>query len=94
MLRIPHCLDTRLTEGDKVVSLKPRPRSTSQKHNFSASSTHFCSEAGSEAEKIATTATTNTILASIYVSISVIIISHTLIFSFVSFFLFRLMMSA
>jgi hypothetical protein len=41
MLRIPHCIDSRLTDGGKVVSLTRRPRSTSQKH-FSTSGTHFC----------------------------------------------------
>jgi hypothetical protein len=42
MLRIPHCLDNRLTDGSKVVIPTHRPRSTPQKHNFSASGTHFC----------------------------------------------------
>jgi hypothetical protein len=41
ILRIPHCLDNRLTDGGKVVSLKHRPRSIPQKH-FSTSGTHFC----------------------------------------------------
>jgi hypothetical protein len=41
MLRIPHCLDSRLTDGGKVVSLTHGPRST-QKHYFSAADTHFC----------------------------------------------------
>jgi hypothetical protein len=41
MLRIPHCIDSRLTGGSKVVSLMHRPRSTPQKH-FSVSGTHFC----------------------------------------------------
>jgi hypothetical protein len=41
MLRIPHCLDNRLTDGGKIVSLTHRPLSTPQKH-FSASGTHFC----------------------------------------------------
>jgi hypothetical protein len=41
MLRIPHCLGNRLTDGSKVVRLMHRPRSTLQKH-FSASGTHFC----------------------------------------------------
>jgi hypothetical protein len=31
MLRIPHCLDNRLTEGGKIVSRTRRPRSTPQK---------------------------------------------------------------
>jgi hypothetical protein len=34
MLRIPHYLDSRLTDGGEVVSLTHRPRSTPQKHNF------------------------------------------------------------
>jgi hypothetical protein len=34
MLRIPHCLDSRLTDGGKVVSPTHRPRSTPQKHFF------------------------------------------------------------
>jgi hypothetical protein len=42
MLRIPHCLDSRLTDGGLVVSLKKRPRSTPQKYYFPASGTHFC----------------------------------------------------
>jgi hypothetical protein len=42
MLTIAHCVDSRLTDGGKVVSLKRRPRSTAQKHYFSASGTHFC----------------------------------------------------
>jgi hypothetical protein len=41
MLRIPNCLDNRITDGGKVVSFTHRPRSTPQKHNFSASGTHF-----------------------------------------------------
>jgi hypothetical protein len=32
MLRIPHCLESRLTGGGKVVSLTLRPRSTPEKH--------------------------------------------------------------
>jgi hypothetical protein len=32
MLRIPHCLDNRLTDGGKNVSLTHRLRSTPQKH--------------------------------------------------------------
>jgi hypothetical protein len=39
MLRIPHCLDNRLADDRKVVSLKQRPRSTPQKHHLSASGT-------------------------------------------------------
>jgi hypothetical protein len=42
MLRIPHRLDNRLTDDGKVVSPTRRPRSTPQKHYFSASRTHFC----------------------------------------------------
>jgi hypothetical protein len=42
MLRIPHCLDNRLTDGGKVVSPTHWPHSTPQKHYFSASGTHFC----------------------------------------------------
>jgi hypothetical protein len=42
MLRIPHCLDNRLTDGGKVISPTHRPRSTPQKHYFSTSSIHFC----------------------------------------------------
>jgi hypothetical protein len=34
-------LDSRLTDGRKVVNLTHRPRSTPQKH-FSASGTRFC----------------------------------------------------
>jgi hypothetical protein len=41
MLRIPRCLDSRLTDGGVVVSITYRPRSTPQKH-FSTSGTHFC----------------------------------------------------
>jgi hypothetical protein len=39
MLRFAHCLANRFTDGDKVVSPKHRPRSTSQKCYFSASDT-------------------------------------------------------
>jgi hypothetical protein len=42
MLRIPHCLDNRLTDGGEVVRLTRRPRSTPQKHFFPASGIHFC----------------------------------------------------
>jgi hypothetical protein len=42
MLRIPHCLDSRLTDGDKVVSPTHWPRSSSQKHYCYASGTHLC----------------------------------------------------
>jgi hypothetical protein len=37
-----HCLDNRLTDGGKVLSLMYRPHSTPQKHYFSASGTHLC----------------------------------------------------
>jgi hypothetical protein len=33
MLRIPHCLDSRLTDGSEVVIPTHRPRSAPQKHN-------------------------------------------------------------
>jgi hypothetical protein len=39
---LQHCLDSRLTDGGKVVSPTHRPHSTPQKHYFSASGTHFC----------------------------------------------------
>jgi hypothetical protein len=39
MLRIPHCLDSRLTDDGKVDITTHRPRSTPQKHYFSASGT-------------------------------------------------------
>jgi hypothetical protein len=42
MLRIPHCLDNRLTDGGKVLSLTHQPRSSHQKHYFPVSGTHFC----------------------------------------------------
>jgi hypothetical protein len=42
MLRSPPCLDSRLTDGGKVVSPTHRRRFTPQKHYFSASGTHFC----------------------------------------------------
>jgi hypothetical protein len=42
MLRIPHCLDSRLTDCGEVVSLTHRPRSALQEHSFSACGTHFC----------------------------------------------------
>jgi hypothetical protein len=41
MLRIPHCLDSRLTDGGEVVSPTHWPRSTPQKHYCSVSDTHF-----------------------------------------------------
>jgi hypothetical protein len=37
---MPHCLDNRLTDGDKVVRPMYHPRSTPQKY-FSTSGTHF-----------------------------------------------------
>jgi hypothetical protein len=40
VLRIPYCLDNRLTGGGKAVSPTHRLRSSSQKH-FSASGTHL-----------------------------------------------------
>jgi hypothetical protein len=42
MLRIAHCLDSRLTDGGKVVCPTHQPHFTPQKHYFSASGTHFC----------------------------------------------------
>jgi hypothetical protein len=42
MLRITHCLDTRLIDGGEVVSLTHQSCFTPQKHNFSALGTHFC----------------------------------------------------
>jgi hypothetical protein len=42
MLRTTQCLDSGLTYGGKIVSLENRPRSTLQKHLFSASDTNFC----------------------------------------------------
>jgi hypothetical protein len=41
MLRIPHCLDSRLTGGDEV-SLTHQPRFTPRKIFISVSDTHFC----------------------------------------------------
>jgi hypothetical protein len=41
ILRIPHCLDNRLTDGGKVVTLRTG-RSLLPRNNFSASGTHFC----------------------------------------------------
>jgi hypothetical protein len=46
MLRIPHCLDSRLTDGGEAVSPTHRPLSIPQEHYFSASGTHFCSRVG------------------------------------------------
>jgi hypothetical protein len=43
MLRIPHCLDNRLTDGGKVVSPTHQPHFTPQKHYyFNVSGTDFC----------------------------------------------------
>jgi hypothetical protein len=42
MLRIPHCLDSRLTDGCKVVSLTHRPSSTPHKPYVSATGSNFC----------------------------------------------------
>jgi hypothetical protein len=42
MLRILHDLDSRLTDGGKVVSPTHRLHFTPQKHLFSAFGTHFC----------------------------------------------------
>jgi hypothetical protein len=42
MLRIPHCLDNRLTDGGKVVSPRHPPHFTPQKHDyFYVSGIHF-----------------------------------------------------
>jgi hypothetical protein len=43
MLRIPHCLDSRLIDGGKVVSPTHQPHFTPRKHYyFNISGTHFC----------------------------------------------------
>jgi hypothetical protein len=42
MLRIPYYVDNWLTGGGKVVSLTHRPRSTPQKHYFSAAGADLC----------------------------------------------------
>jgi hypothetical protein len=42
MSRIPHCLDSRLIDGGKVVSFMHRRRYIPKKRYFSASGTHFC----------------------------------------------------
>jgi hypothetical protein len=34
MLRVPHCLDNRLTDGGKVVSPTHQPHLTPQKHYY------------------------------------------------------------
>jgi hypothetical protein len=41
MLRIPHCLDSRLSDGGQVVSLTPHPCVTHHKH-FVTSGNNFC----------------------------------------------------
>jgi hypothetical protein len=41
MLRIPHSLDSLLTDGDEVVSLTYWPRSNPQKHVSFASGAQF-----------------------------------------------------
>jgi hypothetical protein len=41
MMRIPHCLGSRLTDGGRVVSRTHLSRSAPQKHNFYVSGTHF-----------------------------------------------------
>jgi hypothetical protein len=42
MLMIPHCPDTRLTDGGKVVNLTGQPLLYSPETLFSASGTLFC----------------------------------------------------
>jgi hypothetical protein len=43
MLKIPHCLDNRLTDGGKVVSPTHPPHFTPQKnYYFNVCGTHFC----------------------------------------------------
>jgi hypothetical protein len=42
MLRIPRCLDNRLTDGGKFVIPLHRLRSTPREHYFYVSGTHFC----------------------------------------------------
>jgi hypothetical protein len=41
MLRIPHCVDSRLTDGVEVLNLTHRPPLYLQKY-FSASDIYFC----------------------------------------------------
>jgi hypothetical protein len=41
MLRIPHCVDSRLTDGGKVVGSTHLPRFTPRKNVFD-SGTNFC----------------------------------------------------
>jgi hypothetical protein len=42
MLKNPRFLDSRVTDGGKVVSLTPPAALSSQTRYFSASGTHFC----------------------------------------------------
>jgi hypothetical protein len=42
MLRIPHCLDSRITDGGKVVNPTHRPRSIHRERYSSVSDIHFC----------------------------------------------------
>jgi hypothetical protein len=42
MLRIPHYVDNRVTEGGKVFIHTNQPRYTLHKHYFSLSGPHFC----------------------------------------------------
>jgi hypothetical protein len=42
MLRIPHCLDNRLTDRGKVFNPTHQLRFTPQKHYLSASDIHVC----------------------------------------------------
>jgi hypothetical protein len=44
MLRTPHYLDIRLSDGGKIVSTTHRPLSTPKKHYFSAFDTHLEAE--------------------------------------------------
>jgi hypothetical protein len=69
MLRIPYCLNDRLTDGGKTVSPTHRPRSTPQKHYFFVFDTHFCQRL-SKLQGLVRSEETN----SIYVSITV---THT-----------------
>jgi hypothetical protein len=41
MLRFPHCLDNRLTDGGEIVSLTRRPLSNPQKISYIASSHEY-----------------------------------------------------
>jgi hypothetical protein len=51
MLRIPHCLDNRLTDGGEFVSLTSRPRSTHQKNiKKTRKLKHVCLEANTDAD--------------------------------------------